>query len=222
MGFGVALLGYACLLLIGVGGTFFAVPLLAYGFFLASRLESGFMKASVTSLFILPRGILELLTLFGIIKPETSAVYPIINTATFYVFLAAWALMTYFWLTAVANIAHTNSADKLERQAKNRIVFTEAMLMLMLVTNLLMTTNLLGSFEGMAGALQFILQYAVLFVNLFFLHTCFVMITSKSQYEKDKQQLAKEKAAATEKLHKEREEAARKLAERNKSKDKRK
>ena len=48
MGFGIALLGYACLILNEVGGAVLAAPLLAYGFFLASRLNRAFLYAGST------------------------------------------------------------------------------------------------------------------------------------------------------------------------------
>jgi hypothetical protein len=43
-----------------------------------------------------------------------------------------------------------------------------------------------------------------------------VLITSERQYEKDKQELAKERAKALEKKHKERQEAAERLERRKK------
>ena len=54
MGFGVALIGYACLLLHEIGGGFFAALVLGYGFFLTSRLNKTFLHAAISALFILP------------------------------------------------------------------------------------------------------------------------------------------------------------------------
>ena len=66
MGFGIALIGYAFLLLNIAGGALFAAPLLAYGFFSASRLERNFLNASVSALFMLPHGVLQVASLaFG-------------------------------------------------------------------------------------------------------------------------------------------------------------
>lgn len=215
MGFGIALFGYAFLLLHEMGGALFAAPLLAYGFFLASRLENNFLRASIASLFLLPRGILQICTIIGVLDMTE---IPVLNTITFILHLLAWMMMSYFWLTAVIKIAMSCQAEKLERQARNRLVLTVLFIFLSLVAGILNMGGLLGELGFTVNTLQYVLQYAVIFVNLLFLHTCFVLITSERQYEKDKQQLAKEQAKALEKMHRDRQEAARKLEERNKKK----
>jgi hypothetical protein len=60
--------------------------------------------------------------------------------------------------------------------------------------------GLLGSVGDTVTSIQFILQYVVIIINILFLHTCFVLITSEKQYEKDKQQLAKEQNEAIRKM----------------------
>ena len=217
MGFGIALFGYAFLLLHELGGAIFAAPLLAYGFFLASRLENTFLHASVSSLFLLPRGILQILTIVGVLD---MAEVPILNVSTFILHLIAWLMMSYFWLSAVIKISISCQAQKLENQARNRLVFTVIFIILSLTAGILNMGGMLGNLAFTVNTFQYVLQYAVIFVNLLFLHTCFVLITSEKQYEKDKQQIAKEQATAIEKMHKERQEAARKLEERNKRKKK--
>ena len=77
MGFGVALIGYACLMLHEVGGGVFAAPILAYGFFLASRLNGNFLKAAVSALFLFPRGVLQVCSAFGFINIDE---LPTLNT----------------------------------------------------------------------------------------------------------------------------------------------
>ncbi len=212
MGFGIALFGYAFLLLHEIGGAIFAAPLLAYGFFLASRLENTFLKASVSALFLLPRAILQICTIIGIFDITEM---PTLNSATFILHLLAWLLMSFFWLTAVIKIAHDCQAEKLENQARNRLVFTVVFISLSLIANILNMGGMLGNLGFTVNTLQYILQYAVILVNIIFLHTCFVLITSQKQYEKDKQAIAKEQAKALEKMQKDRQEAARKLEERN-------
>ena len=197
MGFGIALLGYCCFALYEIGGGILAAPLLAYGFFLASRLEKNFMKAALSALFLLPRGALQLLTVMGLFDIIE---IPTLNTATYIGHLCAWMSMTYFWLTAVINITRECNAPKLERSAQNRLVITVAFIALSLATGLMNIFGLLGSVGDTVTSVQFILQYVVIIINILFLHTCFVLITSEKQYEKDKQQLAKEQKAVRDRV----------------------
>lgn len=213
MGFGIALIGYACLILTGTGGELLAPPLLAYGFFLASRLNGRFLHAAVSSLFMLPRGIVQLLSVLGVIDLNSMAV---LNTATFIVNLAAWLTMSFFWLSAVVEIARDCGAERLEFQARNRLVFTVMFIMLVIGVRIMNIGGFLGEFAGAMIAVEFILQYVVIIVNALFLHTCFVLITSERQYEKDKQNLARERADAMAKQQKQREEEADKLGKRKK------
>ncbi len=206
MGFGVALIGYACLMLHEVGGGVFAAPILAYGFFLASRLNGNFLKAAVSALFLFPRGVLQVCSAFGFINIDE---LPTLNTVTFLLYLGAWALMSYFWLTAVIQIAHENGAQRLETKARIRLIITVSFLMLSGSAWVLNVTGVLGDLGFMIASAQYIMQYAVIFINIFFLHTCFVMITSEKQYERDKQEIAKERAKALEKRQKEIQEAKR-------------
>ncbi len=213
MGFGIALFGYGFLLLNEVGGALFGVVLLAYGFFLASRLEAGFMRASVSSLFMLPRGILLFFDILGIVDIDT---IPTVNVITFILYLTAWALMSYFWLGSVVKIAKDCKAERLEIQARKRLVFTVFAISLALFAGVANLLGVLGELAFMVSMAQYILQYAVIFVNIMFLHTCFVLITSEAQYQQDKQQLAAERAKAIEKRYNEKQEVERKIEKRKK------
>ncbi len=212
MGFGIALLGYGCFALYEIGGGILAAPLLAYGFFLASRLEKNFMRAAVSALFLLPRGIIQFLVVIGMFDIGD---IPALNTATYIVHLGAWMLMSYFWLTAVINIARECNAPKLERTAQNRLVLTVVFITLSLAAGLLNMFSLLGGIAYTVTSIQFILQYVVIIANVLFLHTCFVLITSEKQYEKDKQQLAKEQNEAIKKMEEKRAARQEKLNRRN-------
>lgn len=211
MGFGIALIGYAFLLLHEIGFGIFAAPVLAYGFFLASRLNGGFLRAAVSSLFILPRGILQFLSVLGILNIDEM---PTANTVTFMLFLAAWIFMSYFWLKAVIEISQDCGAEKLERQARNRLVFTVCILVLSAAVGIANIFGLLGIYAYTIAMVQYVLQYAVIFVNLIFLHTCFVLITSEKQYEKDKQQIAIERAQKLKKKHNEQREVSNRFGKR--------
>ncbi len=213
MGFGIALIGYACLILTGTGGEIFAPPLLAYGFFLASRLNGRFLQASICSLFMFPRAIVQLLTTAGFINLDA---LPVINVSTFIVNLAAWLFMSFFWLSAVIEIAHDCGAEKLEFQARNRLVFTVMFIMLVVAIRVISFGGFMSEYAMALIAAEFILQYVVIIVNALFLHTCFVLITSEKQYEKDKQDIAKERAKSMEKQQKAQQEAKEKLEKRKK------
>ncbi len=199
MGFGIALLGYCFLLLNEIGGAIIASPMLAYGFFLASKFGKKFLYASVSALFLFPRGAVNLLAGFGVIKIES---LPNLNTITFLLHLSAWLLMSVFWLSAVADIAREGEAKKLFSQANRRIAFTSLFIMASILLVALNTAGVLGAFASKAMMLQYILQYAVIIINVLFLHTCFTLITSQSQYEKDIQYIASENAKIQEKKHK--------------------
>lgn len=203
MGFGIALIGYACMILTGTGGELFAPPLLAYGFFLASRLNDRFLQASIASLFLIPRAVLQLLSTFGIIDINT---LPVINAVSFMLNLGAWAIMSFFWLSAVVEIANKCGAQRLESQARNRLVITVMFIMIVITIRVMSIFGIPSEYTAICLAAEFILQYAVIIVNTLFLHTCFVLITSERQYEKDKQYIARERAKAMEqKLKKEEE-----------------
>lgn len=191
MGFGIALIGYAFLLLNEVGGAVIAAPMLAYGFFLASRFDKKLLYASIAALFMFPRGVINLLSSFGVIKLEN---IPAINTVSFLLHLSAWLMMSVLWLSAVADIAREGDAKKLMRQAKSRIVFTTAFISASVLLVALNMAGALGGFAAKAMMLQYILQYTVIIVNVLFLHTCFALITSESQYQKDMQYIAAENA----------------------------
>ncbi len=205
MGFGIALIGHAFLILNEMGGAVLAAPLLAYGLFLASRLESTFLRAAVAALFLFPRGVVQLCAAFGFLDIEK---YPALNAATYVIHLLAWFLFTYFWLISVAKIAKDCSAPRLERQARNRLVFTAMFLFVSVGIFFANMTGALGSYAFTVSSVQYIIQYAVILVNTFFMHTCFVLITSERQFEKDKQEIAKEHAKALEKKHREQKEEA--------------
>ena len=165
MGFGVALIGYAFLLLQDIGGGLFAALTMGYGFFLASRLNDNFLRASVSALFMLPRGVVQLCSLFGLFVLED---LPVLNTVTYLLHIGAWMLSSYFWLTAVIQIARDNNAAKLENKARNRLVLTVTFLCFSAAVPLLNLNGVLGNLAFSVAALQYILQYAVIFINFFF------------------------------------------------------
>lgn len=198
MGFGIALLGYAFLLMHELGGAAIAAPLLAYGFFLASRLNAKFMYAAVTALFMMPRGIVHLLDVFKVISLTD---LPALNLVTFVIYVGAWLLTTVFWIGAVLDIANENNAQKLARSARIQLAVTVAFLLFTFAVQMISFLGAEFPFIGQALNVQYVLQYVLILYNLFFLHTCFVLITSEKQYRKDLQEIASERADELEKRH---------------------
>ena len=99
MGFGIAFLGYCFLLLHSAGLGIIAAPMLAYGFFLASRLEKSFLYAAASALFMLPRGIIVLLDLFlpvAGIDYQITASLPWLNLGSYLLFFIAWFFMIFY------------------------------------------------------------------------------------------------------------------------------
>lgn len=214
MGFGIALFGLAFMLMGEFGGGVLAAPLLAYGFFLASRSEMNFLRASISSLFLLPRGIYKLIFLF--LPQSDSALVSALDLASFVVYQLAWLLMVYFWLTAVINIARDSDAQKFENKAKRVLVITSAYILLSVAATVLNTAGILGNAAFTVSSLMFIFMYVILIYDILMMHNCFVLITTEKQYAKDKQKLAQERAEALEQMHQTKQEALKKLEKRNK------
>lgn len=216
MGFGIALIGYCFMIMGDFGGAIFAAPLLAYGFFLASRLEKNFLNAAVSSLFLLPRGIYIIVYSFiNYGKAEQSLkLMQSLNLITFLIFQLAWLLTSYFWLTAVINIANECNSPMIYKRAKRTMNITLPYIILSAAATFLNSFGLLGIYAGAMSTIMFILMYVVIIINLVMLHTCFVLITSERQYQRDKQQLAKERADALKKAEEDRKEEAKRLEDR--------
>ena len=188
MGFGIAFLGYCFLLLHSAGLGVVAAPMLAYGFFLASRLDRSFLYASVSALFMLPRGILVLLDLFlpiAGVDVQLSQAYPWLNLGTYLLFFIAWFFMILYQCVAVRRIAVENNHVKLKNSA-NRQLYLSSLFIAVAISMVLFSH--LVDIALIAWAL--VAFYVVLIMNMFFTHTCLVLITSEDQYEKDKDMVA--------------------------------
>ena len=188
MGFGIAFLGYCFLLLHSAGLGIVAAPLLAYGFFLASRLDKSFLYASVSALFMLPRGIIVLLDLFlpvAGIDYQITARLPWLNLGSYLLFFIAWFFMIFYHCAAVRRIAAENDHAKLKSSA-NRQLYLSSLFIAVAISMVLFS-----QFVDMAlTAWALVAYYVVLLSNMFFTHTCLVLITSEDQYEKDKEMVA--------------------------------
>ena len=200
MGFGIALIGYGFLLLHEFGGGILAALFIGYGFFLASKLNAKFMYAAVTALFLVPRGTVLFLS---IIKVVDRASDPVLNWATFILNVLAWMTCSVFWMGAVLDIARENNAQKLAGKARRQIAVTVSFLTLTIALQVVISLGAELPFIGQILNLQYVLQYCLIIYNALFLHTCFVMITSEKEYQKDLQSLASERATELERRHKE-------------------
>ena len=190
MGFGIAFLGYCFLLLHQVGLGVVGVPLLAYGFFLASRLHRYFLGAAVSAVLMLPRAVLILLDIFlpfvGV-ESKLAETYPWLNLITYLVFLVAWLSMIFWHCTAVKLIAKDNGAEKLEKQAVRRLYISGAVIFLALSLVILQ---------------QFITEQAVILITYLAIYV--VLITSEKQYADDKQYVIEQNREVAEKRAKDR------------------
>ena len=188
MGFGIAFLGYCFLLLHSAGLGIIAAPMLAYGLFLASRLEKSFLYAAASALFMLPRGIIVLLDLFlpvAGIDYQITASLPGLNLGSYLLFFIAWFFMILYHCAAVRRIAAENEHAKL-KSAANRQLYLSSLFIAVAISMVLFS-----QFVDMAlTAWALVAYYIVLLSNMFFTHTCLVLITSEKQYEKDKEMVA--------------------------------
>lgn len=188
MGFGIAFLGYCFLLMHAAGFGIIAAPLLAYGFFLASRLERTFLYASVAALFMLPRGLFVLLDVFvpvlGV-DVNLAEQFPWLNLGTYLLFFIAWFFMILYQCIGVRNIAIANDHQKLKNSANRQLYFSS--LFIAIAVTMVLFSELVDLRVTIFAVIAY---YAVLLMNLFFTHTCLVLITSESQYEKDKEMVA--------------------------------
>lgn len=197
MGFGIAFLGYCFLLLQDAGFGVIGAPLLAYGFFLASRLNRKFLNASISALFMLPRGVVNLLDLF---LPFTgvdfrlSERFPALALMTYLLFFLAWLSVIFFQSLAVREIARDNAHAKLEKMAMNRLYVSAVFILLACAAVALKPVIS----DPRMDAVLLVMFYVILFVNLLWTHTCLVLITSESQYEADKEFVREENRKAAE------------------------
>lgn len=178
MGFGLATLGYGFMLTYNAGGGIIAGILLAYGFYLASRLNKRFLVASISALFLIPHSVLLLLYVTQILDESSMMLASAISKTIFY---CAWLSVSYFYLTAVKEIAIENNDNKFKNKAMNRLYFTVFFLVIaifMIVFYDLVTPGMMNFW--------IVMQYIVIAVNFLFLHTCFLMITTEAQDKKDR------------------------------------
>ena len=203
MGFGIAFLGYCFLFLHQAGLGVVGVPLLAYGFFLASRLHRYFLGAAVSAILMFPRSIVILLDIF---LPFTGSdvkiveQHPVLNLVTYLLFLLAWLSMIFWHCTAVRLIAKENGAEKLEKQANRRLYVSAVVIAL--AASLVVLQQIIT--EQAIVLITYLAIYAVMILQILFTHTCFVLITSEKQYAEDKLYVLEQNRQAAEKREKDR------------------
>lgn len=198
MGFGIAFLGYCFLLLHPLGLGVVASPLLAYGFFLASRLERYFAYSSVAALFLLPRGLFLLINIllpFLGFEIDLAVEFPYLELATYTLFFVAWFFMVLYHCVAVRRIAKECEHPKLQAMANRQLYITSLVIFFSL--SMLIFDNVID--DPRLVTISYIAYYIALIMNLYFTHTCLVLITSESQYEKDRRYVAEQDMKAAEK-----------------------
>ncbi len=208
MGFGIAFLGYCFLLLHSAGLGAVGAPLLAYGFFLAGRLDPYFYVSSVSALFMLPRGVFVLLDIFLPYfgwEGGLSAPHPWWNLATYLLFFIAWLFTVCGHCAAVKRIALSCEHVKLQRSASRQMYLSAVFIFF--AVSMIICQSVIDNAQLLLIA--YLAYYVTLLTNLWFTHTCLVLITSEKQYEKDKEYVAEQDRLAAERkakdLEKERE-----------------
>ena len=194
MGFGVAFLGYCFLFLHSAGLGVIGAPMLAYGFFLASHLDPYFLRASIASLFLLPRSLYVLLDNFlpmAGFDIQLSQRVPWLNLSTYLLFFVAWFFLIFYHCMGVRRIAVECGHEKLQRTASRQLYFSA--LFILFAVSMVICQQLV---DQRIGAIAFIAFYVILLFNMFFTHTCQVLITSEGQYEKDKQDVVEQNRLA--------------------------
>ncbi|MCH5184166.1 MAG: hypothetical protein J1E00_08330 [Oscillospiraceae bacterium] len=197
MGFGVAFLGYCFLFLHSAGLGVIGAPMLAYGFFLASRLDSHFLRAAIAAMFLLPRGVYVLIDIFlpmAGVNVELSERFPWLNISSYLLFFVAWFFMIFYHCMGVRRIAIECEHEKLQRTASRQLYISA--LFILLAISLVICQQLV---DPQIGSFALIAFYVVLLFNMFFTHTCQVLITSEGQYEKDKQDVEEQNRLAMQK-----------------------
>lgn len=198
MGFGIAFLGYCFLFLHSAGLGVIGAPMLAYGFFLASRLDPYFLGASVSSFFLLPRGVYVLLDIFlpaAGLGADLSSRFPWLNFSTYLLFFVAWFFLIFYHCLGVRRIAVNCGHEKLQRTT-SRQMYISALFVLFAIS-MVICQNLID--DPRIVVIGYVAYYVILLYNLFFTHTCQVLITSEGQYEKDKQDVAEQNRQAMQK-----------------------
>ncbi len=198
MGFGIAFLGYCFLFLHAAGLGAVGAPMLAYGFFLASRLDPYFLGASISALFMLPRGIFVLLNVLlpaAGVDLDLSLRFPWLDLSSYLLFFIAWFFLIFYQCMGVRRIATNCGHEKLQRTA-SRQMYLSAVFILFAIS-LVVGQSILD--DPRILLIGYIAFYVILLFNLFFTHTCQVMITSEGQYEKDKQYVAEQNRLAAKK-----------------------
>ena len=106
MGFGIIILGYILTLLDTFGGGIVGCPLMAYGFYRASRVNTRFGICSIISLISLYEPVLQVMAIFKVINSESTA----FSTAHIVSYFVKLALIFTFY-TCVVEIAREGKAE---------------------------------------------------------------------------------------------------------------
>ena len=165
MGFGIIILGYILTLLDTFGGGIVGCPLMAYGFYRASRVNTRFGICSIISLISLYEPVLQVMAIFKV------------STAPLVSYFVKLALIFTFY-TCVVEIAREGKAEKLEKGAMLRLYFNCAAFGFMIIS----------AFADLSGMQLFInIAYVVAgVINILFLWDCASKITTREQMTKDR------------------------------------
>lgn len=172
MGFGILTIGSLCMLLVDWGGTVAAGIICAYGLYLASRLEKRFLYASVSSLLMIPHGIVLLLDFVLGVKLADA-----VSVTTYVMLTVGWAACLLFFYTGVRNIAVENGAKRFENRACTFLYFSLVYFACDSVANLFAISQM--------QVIMSVAKYIIVILMIWFSHSCFVFISTPEQTQKD-------------------------------------
>lgn len=176
MGFGIVLLGYVLSMFDSFGGGIIGYPLMAYGFYRASRVNAGFRASALLSLAMMYDPVWQILILLKVMSGD-SRIYQIAHVASFGIKLL---LIISFYL-GVREIARQGKSAKLERGAISRLYFN-------CVASLFMIVSAFVNFKETQIAINIAFIIAGI-VNMLFLLDCASKITTGDRMAEEKRQL---------------------------------
>ncbi len=172
MGFGIFTIGCLALLAIDWGGTALAGAILAYGLYLASRLDSRFKTGAVCALCMIPHGFVLLLEIVLDIDVNVT-----LKTITEVLMLLGWAGMMFMLFIGVRRIAIDNGVKKLANRCDRLMYFYGLYFACELGLKILPMPQM--------SVVLMIARYIFVIIGVLFAHYCFVHISTQEQTEKD-------------------------------------
>lgn len=174
MGFGVVLLGYSILLFEILGFDFVGYATIAYGSYLISKHFRAVKYNYVIAIIAALCSAVRMLIKYSIITVSDSGAQAIARLVLEVVIVLAYTAISFLFQIAVAKFARENKAYGLERLANGVRYITTLYFVLKMLMIIFTQTEFVMNFF----VVTIILQYVVLFINIYFIYSCFASITT--------------------------------------------